>query len=83
MASKVLHPMETMRRKFSSGQSFLIIEKDIWLKCQGYSNEKSINTCTDVAFTERQIEKNGLQYLHSLAKLQLIFSLVINISSAA
>ena len=31
--------------------------KDTWLKCQGYSYEKSPDTFTDVVFTERQNEK--------------------------
>ena len=49
--------MKTIGRKLSSRQfSHNREAKDTWLKCQGYSYEKSPNTFTDVVFTERQNE---------------------------
>ena len=52
MVSRFRHRMISMRRKHFSRQSFLTT----WLKCQGYSHEKSPTTFTNASFTTRQGE---------------------------
>ena len=83
--SKFLHPMETMRSKFSSRQSVPILGR---LRTHGRNvrgdPSKHHQTLSPLLRLQSvKMRPTFLQWLHLLAKLQRMFSPVTNISSAA